>query len=101
VRRNPQHRSLLTVVSATSSPPFQYFRHQRNVYHPVMNRFTRQTLPTVNRKYFFMNILCIESFCPQKKLTPQRCYSVLHPSNTVAILTTEASPWICACASPT
>jgi hypothetical protein len=28
----------------------------------VLNRFTRQTLPPVNRKYFFMNILCIESF---------------------------------------
>jgi hypothetical protein len=33
---------------------------------PAVNRFTRQTLPTVNRKHFFMNILCTESFCPQK-----------------------------------
>jgi hypothetical protein len=65
VRRNPQHRSLLTVVSATSAPPFQ-LRHQRNVCHPVVHRFTRQTLPTVNRKHFLMNILCTESFCPQK-----------------------------------
>jgi hypothetical protein len=31
----------------------------------VMNYFTQQTLPTVNRKPFFMNILCTESFCPQ------------------------------------
>jgi hypothetical protein len=31
-----------------------------------MYRFTRQTLPAANRKYFFMNILCIEFFCPQK-----------------------------------
>jgi hypothetical protein len=31
-----------------------------------VNRFTRQTLPTVNMQHFFMNILCIESFCPQK-----------------------------------
>jgi hypothetical protein len=30
---NPQHRSLLTVVSATSTPPFQDFHHQRNVCH--------------------------------------------------------------------
>jgi hypothetical protein len=29
-------------------------------------RFTRQTLPTVNNKYFFMNILCTEFFCQQK-----------------------------------
>jgi hypothetical protein len=33
----------------------------------VVKRFTLQTLPTVNGKHFFMNILCIESFCPQKK----------------------------------
>jgi hypothetical protein len=26
----------------------------------------QQTLPTINRKHFFMNILCTESFCPQK-----------------------------------
>jgi hypothetical protein len=54
-----------TVALATSAPPFQPDRHLRNVFHPVVNRFTRQTLPTVNRKHFFMNILCIESFCPQ------------------------------------
>jgi hypothetical protein len=33
----------------------------------VVNRFTLRTLPTLKRKHFFMNILCIESFCPQKK----------------------------------
>jgi hypothetical protein len=64
--RNLQHRSLLTVVSATSNPPFQPLRHQRNVCHSVVNCFTWQTLPTVKRKYFFINILCIESFCPSK-----------------------------------
>jgi hypothetical protein len=32
----------------------------------VVNSFTRQTLPTVNRKHFLMNILSIESFWPQK-----------------------------------
>jgi hypothetical protein len=56
----------LTVVSATFSPLFQPLRHQRNVFHPTVNRFTRKTLPTANRNNFFMNILCIESFCPQK-----------------------------------
>jgi hypothetical protein len=34
---------------------------------PRPNRFTRQTLPTVNGKHFCMNILCVEFFCPQKK----------------------------------
>jgi hypothetical protein len=37
----------------------------REFFDQVVNRFTCQTLPTVNRKYFFMNILCTESFCPQ------------------------------------
>jgi hypothetical protein len=45
---------------------------------PRLNRFTRETLPTLDRNRFFMNILCIESFFPQKthnaalrKYTPQ------------------------------
>jgi hypothetical protein len=38
----------------------------REFFEPVVNHFTRQTLPTINRKHFY-GILCIESFCPQKK----------------------------------
>jgi hypothetical protein len=34
----------------------------RGFLNPVVNRFTRQTLANVNRKHFFMNILCTESF---------------------------------------
>jgi hypothetical protein len=64
VRRNPQ--KCFAFISATSAPPFQPLRHQRNVCHPVVNRFTRQTLPTVNRRNLLINILCIESFCLQK-----------------------------------
>jgi hypothetical protein len=71
VRRNPQHRSLLSVISATSVPPFQRLRHQKNICQPVLSRFTRQTLPTVNRKNFFINIFCVECFCPQKKHAQQ------------------------------
>jgi hypothetical protein len=70
--RNPQHESLVTVVSATSATPFQPLRHQRNVCHPAVNRFTRQTVSIVNRKHLFMNIFCVESFCPQKKNTHNR-----------------------------
>jgi hypothetical protein len=66
VRRNPQHRRLLIVVPAPSALPFQPLRQQRNVCHPVVTCFTLRTLPTVNRKHFFMNILCIVSFCPQE-----------------------------------
>jgi hypothetical protein len=55
-----------TVVLVTSMPQFQPLHHQRNVCHPVVNIFTWQTFPTINRKHFFMNILCIESFCSQE-----------------------------------
>jgi hypothetical protein len=37
-----------------------------SLYQCVKTRFMRQTLPNINRKHFFMNILCIESFCQQK-----------------------------------
>jgi hypothetical protein len=55
----------------------------REFLGPILNRFTRQTLPTTNRKHFFMNILCIESFCPQKRTV---CCS------SVAIFTTWNLP---------
>jgi hypothetical protein len=51
-------------------------------------------------KHFFTNILYIESFCPPKN-AQQRCSSVVHPSCTVAILTTETSLWTCAWVSAT
>jgi hypothetical protein len=98
VRRNPQHRSLLAVVSATSAPPFQHLRHQRNVCPPVVSRFMRQTLPTVNRKHFSMNILYIESFYI---LRVKRCSLGVQSSSRDANLTTETSLWTCACASAT
>jgi hypothetical protein len=66
VCQNLQHRSCLTVVWGTSTPPFQPLHHQWNVCHPVVNHFTRQTLPTINSKHLFMNTVCIESFSPQK-----------------------------------
>jgi hypothetical protein len=33
---------------------------------PRWNCFTWQTLPNINKKHFFTDILCIESFWPQK-----------------------------------
>jgi hypothetical protein len=47
-----------------------------------------------------MNILCIESFFPQKRTT-KYWSSVVFSSRTVIIFTTETSLWTCACASPT
>jgi hypothetical protein len=78
VRRNPQHTSLFTVVSATSTPPFQPLCYQRNVCHPLVNRFTGQTILTLNRKHLFMSTICIQSF-GQQKLAVERCSSVLYP----------------------
>jgi hypothetical protein len=60
------------------------------IFDSVVNRITRQILSTVNRKHFFVNILCIESFCPQKRPT-ERYLSLAQSSSTVAILTTEPS----------
>jgi hypothetical protein len=50
----------------------------REFFDPVVNRFMRQTLPTVNRKHFSMNILRIKSFCPQKERTTELWFSVVH-----------------------
>jgi hypothetical protein len=69
VHRNLQHRSLSTVVSATSTSTFHIcnFRTSfRQFLNPTVNRFMLQTLPTINREYFFMSLLCTASFCPQK-----------------------------------
>jgi hypothetical protein len=82
-----------TAVSDTSAPPSQPLRLQRSFatfLDQVVNRFRRKTLPTSNNKYFFMSILCIESFRPQKRTSERYC-SVLNSSSTVAILTTETS----------
>jgi hypothetical protein len=46
--------------------PFQLLCHQRNIFHPVVSFLMRQISPTVNMKHFFVNIVCIESCCPQK-----------------------------------
>jgi hypothetical protein len=85
----------LTVASATSAPPLQPLCRQRNVYHPLLNRFTRQTHPTLNRKHLFMNIPCNESFRLQEK-QKRTLISVVYSSSTVAILSTETGLWTCA-----
>jgi hypothetical protein len=69
-------------VAVVSAPPVQLFR-QHNVCHLVVNRFTRHT-STVDRKHFFMNIFCIESYCCAQKTDKKS-------SSTVSILTTETS----------
>jgi hypothetical protein len=87
VRQNSQHRSLLTVVSATSAPPFQPLRHQRNICHTVVNRFTWQTLPTVNRKHSLWISFALSPCIDKKKeRATERYSSVVHSSSTVAIL---------------
>jgi hypothetical protein len=61
-----------------------------------VNRFTQQTLPTINRKHFFMNILSLSPSSNRKHIT-ERFSSVVYSSFTVVILTTKTSLWICAC----
>jgi hypothetical protein len=57
----------------------------------VLERVSRPSceLPTVNRKRFFMNILCV-CFLPHRKPTTD-CSSVLYSSSTVSTLTPETS----------
>jgi hypothetical protein len=64
-----------------------------------VNCFTRQTVPTINREQLFMYILCIESFCPQKKRTRECCFSVVQSSSMIAILNTKTGLWTCTCMS--
>jgi hypothetical protein len=69
VRRNPQRRSLLTVSQPLPDLRFitcDFRTSLREFLGPVVNGCTQQTLSIVSRKYLFMNILCTESFCPQK-----------------------------------
>jgi hypothetical protein len=89
--------AFLTAVSATSAPPFQHLRHQRNVWRPVVNRFTGQTLPTVNRKHFFMNIFCIESFRPQKPHS-RTLFLGSRPLKHGRHFDYQNQRWACACA---
>jgi hypothetical protein len=46
---------------------YDFLTSLREFLDPLVNCFTRQTLPTVNRKHFFTSILCAESFYPTKK----------------------------------
>jgi hypothetical protein len=53
------------------SQPFPRLRFNlfvvRETFSTQMRTALRNKLQTVNRKHFFMNILCIKSFCLQKK----------------------------------
>jgi hypothetical protein len=42
------------------------FNVLRKLLYPVVNCFTWKTRPIVNRKYSFINILCIQFFYPQE-----------------------------------
>jgi hypothetical protein len=78
---------------------FQPLRRQQNVCRPVVNRFTRQTIPAVNiyLKVFF----ALSPFPHKKKTRNRRVLFYRYSSRTVAILTTETSHWTCACSSAT
>jgi hypothetical protein len=70
VRRNPYHRSLLTVVSAIPHLRFNLFFMNKafiTFLDPVVNRFTRQILPTVNSKYFLRIFFALSPFAHKKR----------------------------------
>jgi hypothetical protein len=78
----------------------RFRRSLREFLDSVVNLFKQQTLPTVNRKYLFTNIICIQPFHSQK-LTTGHSSSVVWNSSTVAIVTTETILWTCTCTSAT
>jgi hypothetical protein len=53
MRRYPRNISRLTVVSAISAPPIQRLHYQRNLCHSIVNRFTGQRLPTINKTFIY------------------------------------------------
>jgi hypothetical protein len=65
---NPQYRSILTVVRhfRTSVSSANFERPWENFSTQLWSALRDKYFPSVNRKYFFINILWIESFCPQK-----------------------------------
>jgi hypothetical protein len=67
---------------------YEFLTTLREFLDPGVDRFTRQTLLTLNRKHFFMNILSIETFCPQRTLKRTLIFGGTF-SSTVAILTIE------------
>jgi hypothetical protein len=60
------------VAVSTGRPGRVTLRISRHSYEPLY----RQTLPAVNRKYFFISLLCIEPFA-HKKRTTETCFSVV------------------------
>jgi hypothetical protein len=78
-----QERDLMGIICGFRTP-------FREFLDSVMSPFMRQTLPTVDRKHFFMNIFCIDSFCPQKTHN-RTLLSGVYSFGMVSILTTEIS----------
>jgi hypothetical protein len=66
---NPKHTCILLLPQPLPHLHFNLFVINETFakfLNSHVNRFTRQTLPIVNRKHFFMNIICIEPSRPHK-----------------------------------
>jgi hypothetical protein len=100
VRRNPQHRSILTVVSATSTcgrascatseRTWQNFSASCEPLYATNSFHCKQELFLYEYRLHWVPL-------PTNKRTTERWSSVVHSSSTVAILTTETSLWTCVC----
>jgi hypothetical protein len=100
VRRNPQHRSLLTVVSVTCAAPFQLLGRQCNVCEPLYATDTSHSKQETFLYEYILHWVLLPTGEPQNRMR-ELCSSVVHPSSTVDIWATETSPWTCACGSAT
>jgi hypothetical protein len=97
--QNPQHKNLRLLSQPHPHLIFiicDFWRSMREFLNPVVNRFIQQTLPTTNRKHFFVNIL-FYWVLPTEKCITEFFSSVVYPSSIVIILTTKTRLWICTC----
>jgi hypothetical protein len=87
VGRNPQHRSFWLLFQPLPHLRFNFFiisKTSVTFLNPAVNRFTRKTLPTVNRKYFLLWIsFALGPLDLKKKRKIECCSSVVCSLSTV------------------
>jgi hypothetical protein len=100
VCRNPQYRSLLAVVSATSVPSFQPLCQTfqgGNFLTQLWTALHDKHLDHKQETFLYENPLhWVLLSTHKKKHITEYCFVVIHSSSTVAILTTETILWSCA-----
>jgi hypothetical protein len=84
VRRDPQHRSVLSVVSATSAPgrasSATFERPWANVSSQLWTAYAKN-ISHRKEEHIFINIFCIESSCTQETHNRTLLFCSRHPKH--------------------